>query len=296
MKAVDDPHPNPAIVRHEPNPVGGRDLVIGDLHGEFDTLEHALETLGFQPARDRLFTVGDLIDRGPRSADALEWLETGRFAGSVRGNHEQVMIRALTCGEAVLMRMNGSGAMWLANGADWWYESAAVSEARSQRRRVPKGGVIDRWLEAIARMPYLTLIEYGSRRVGLVHSPGAADCEEHWEQIWKQAESVPAPGARGHEPARQQLEYALLWRDPRRRAATHDDPKLDEALEGVDLVITGHCPSLWPTWTRRNVITIDTGVHYEAFGHLTVAEIQDGLTLHRVARTETFPQTEKSHR
>ena len=65
---------------------------------------------------------------------------------------------------------------------------------------------------------------------------------------------------------------------------------------GRDLVITGHCPSLWPTWTRRNVITIDTGVHYEAFGHLTVAEIQDGLTLHRVARTETFPQTEKSHR
>ena len=166
-----------------------------------------------------------------------------------------MMIRALTSGEAVLMRMNGSGAMWLANGADWWYESAAVSEARSQRRRVPKGGVIDRWLEAIARMPYLTLIEYGSRRVGLVHSPGAADYEEHWEQIWKQAESVPAPGARGHEPARQQLEYALLY-----------------------------------------VITIDTGVHYEAFGHLTVAEIQDGLTLHRVARTETFPQTEKSHR
>ena len=118
-------------------------------------------------------------------------------------------------------------------------------------------------------MPYLTLIEYGSRRVGLVHSPGAADYEEHWEQIWKQAESVPAPGARGHEPARQQLEYALLWRDLRRRAATHDDPKLDEALEGVDLVITGHCPSLWPTWTRRNVITIDTGVHYEALGHLT---------------------------
>ena len=197
MKADENPHPNPTSVRHGPNPFGGRDLVICDLHGEFDTLEHALETLGFQPARDRLFTVGDLIDRGPRSADALEWLEAGRFAGSVRGNHEQMMIRALTCGEAVLMRMNGPGAMWLANGADWWYESAAVSDARRQGRKVPEGGVIDRWLEAIARMPYLALIEYGSRRVGLVHSPGAADYEKHWDQIWKQAESVPAPGARG---------------------------------------------------------------------------------------------------
>ena len=115
MKTDDDPHPNPATVRHGPNPVGGRDLVIGDFHGEFDTLEHALETLGFQPARDRLFTVGDLIDRGPRSADALEWLENGRFAGSVRGNHEQMMTRALTSGEAVLTRRAALDA--LADGA-----------------------------------------------------------------------------------------------------------------------------------------------------------------------------------
>ena len=296
MKTDGDPHPNPATVRHGPNPVGGRDLVIGDLHGEFDTLEHALETLGFQPARDRLFTVGDLIDRGPRSADALEWLDNGRFAGSVRGNHEQMMTRALTSGEAVLMRMSGPGAMWLANGADWWYESAAISEARKQRRRTPKGTLIDRWLKAMAGMPYLTVIEYGSRRVGLVHSPGAADDEAHWEQLWEQAETVPAPGAQGHEPARQQLEYALLWRDPRKHATRHDDPKLDQALEGVDLVIAGHTPALWPTWTRRNVVSLDTGAHYEGLGHLTVAEIQDGLTLHRFARTETFAQrtTEES--
>ena len=145
-------------------------------------------------------------------------------------------------------------------------------------------------------MPYLTVIEYGSRRVGLVHSPGAADYEAHWEQLWEQTKSAAAPGAQGHEPARQQLEYALLWRDPRKHATRHDDPKLDQAFEGVDLVIAGHTPALWPTWTRRNVVSLDTGTHYEGLGHLTVAEIQDGLTLHRFARTETFAQrkTEES--
>ena len=196
MRAHDDPRPNPPTVRHGPNPAAGRDLVIGDLHGEFDILEHALDTLRFAPGRDRLFTVGDLIDRGPRSADALEWLENGRFTGSVRGNHEPMMVRALTAGEAVLMRMNGPGTMWRANGAHWWYESDAVSDARKRRRRTPRGGIANRWLAALRTMPYLALIEYGSRRVGLVHSPGAADYEAHWDQLWKKPESAPAPRAR----------------------------------------------------------------------------------------------------
>ena len=79
----------------------------------------------------------------------------------------------------------------------------------------------------------------------------------------------------------------------RPRTTTRSSTK---SLEGVDLVIAGHTPALWPTWTRRNVVSLDTGAHYEGLGHLTVAEIQDGLTLHRFARTETFAQrkTEES--
>ena len=87
-------------------------------NGEFDSLAHALEVLEFQPARDRLFTLGDLIDRGPRSADALRWLETGRFAGSVRGNHEQMMMNALITETPFGRRMSGASAISSANGGD----------------------------------------------------------------------------------------------------------------------------------------------------------------------------------
>ena len=65
------PHPTTAVARYARNVTSGRDLVVGDVHGEFSTLEHALEALDFQPGKDRLFSVGDLIDRGPRSGDAL---------------------------------------------------------------------------------------------------------------------------------------------------------------------------------------------------------------------------------
>ena len=66
----------------------GRDLVVGDVHGCFRTLERALSDLGFDPDSDRLFGVGDLVDRGPRSEDALYWLED-RFHTVTLGNHER---------------------------------------------------------------------------------------------------------------------------------------------------------------------------------------------------------------
>ena len=37
--------------------------------------------------------------RAPRSADALAWLANGRFAGAVRGNHEQMMVNALSANQ-----------------------------------------------------------------------------------------------------------------------------------------------------------------------------------------------------
>ena len=43
----------------------GRDFVVGDLHGCFDHLRVMLEHIQFNRVTDRLFCVGDLVDRGP---------------------------------------------------------------------------------------------------------------------------------------------------------------------------------------------------------------------------------------
>ena len=45
----------------------GRDFVVGDVHGHFDTLERLLEAVDFDASADRLFSVGDLVNRGPAS-------------------------------------------------------------------------------------------------------------------------------------------------------------------------------------------------------------------------------------
>ena len=74
----------------------GSDWVVGDLHGCFRHLERAIEALGIRPGIDRIISVGDLIDRGPQSHEAIYWLGDGRLAASVLGNHETLMITALT--------------------------------------------------------------------------------------------------------------------------------------------------------------------------------------------------------
>ena len=67
---------------------------VGDVHGMFALLERALDTAGFRHGRDLVVGVGDLIDRGPESAHALEWCESGAMV-TVKGNHEWMMEQCL---------------------------------------------------------------------------------------------------------------------------------------------------------------------------------------------------------
>lgn len=90
----------------------GRDFVIGDLHGAAERLEQLLSHVDFNVTRDRLFSVGDLVDRGPRNEECLELINEPWFF-AVRGNHEQLMSH-------FYMDPPGEYARWWAqNGGSW---------------------------------------------------------------------------------------------------------------------------------------------------------------------------------
>jgi serine/threonine protein phosphatase 1 len=85
-------------------PVGYRVYAVGDVHGRDDLLEELLASIEADTkrrgsAKRILVFLGDLIDRGPSSAQVVERLRTYRPAGTrlvfLAGNHEEVLLRIL---------------------------------------------------------------------------------------------------------------------------------------------------------------------------------------------------------
>lgn len=85
----------------------GRDFVIGDLHGHYDLLVEKMRDNDFNKEYDRMFSVGDLIDRGPKNLECLQLIDEPWFH-AVLGNHEDMMLDVMINGiEPWLWDYNG---------------------------------------------------------------------------------------------------------------------------------------------------------------------------------------------
>ncbi len=66
---------------------------IGDIQGCYDSLCRLLEICRFDPAADRLWLVGDLVNRGPQSLETLRAIKAlGPSALTVLGNHDLYLL------------------------------------------------------------------------------------------------------------------------------------------------------------------------------------------------------------
>jgi len=62
---------------------------VGDIQGCLEPLKKLLEQVNFDPAQDQLWSVGDMVNRGPQSLDTLRFLKSlGNACISVLGNHD----------------------------------------------------------------------------------------------------------------------------------------------------------------------------------------------------------------
>lgn len=197
------PHPGPPLVRRlSANPTG-RDLVIGDVHGCFSKLTAALQGVGFNPdAGDRLFSVGDLVDRGPESEAVLWWLAQPWFF-AVMGNHEQMAVE--------YCRGGAPAAFYAANGGAWLI-------GKTPPERMP-------FVDALSALPLAIELETPAGLVCLVH----ADCPgDHWSRFMARL-------AMGGDNAAAAMDHAL-W--SRHRA----DRLWGEGVADVRAVLVGHTP------------------------------------------------------
>jgi serine/threonine protein phosphatase 1 len=210
-----------SFVKHFERNTKGRDFAVGDIHGHFRALETVLEGIGFDRTIDRLFSVGDLVDRGPDSELALEWIDEPWFH-AVRGNHEDMAIRWPSG--------NMDAANYAANGGGW-----NVSNPRH-------ASLAYSW--AFDALPVAIEVETEGGNVGIVH----ADCPFPACRDFV----VSLDDANMSNKMRKAVFEAALWS----RERIQDEDR--SGVPDIRALIVGHTPLKKPA-VLGNVHYIDTG-------------------------------------
>lgn len=199
----------------------GRDLIVGDIHGCFTRLGEALRGVGFNPeAGDRLFSVGDLVDRGPESIEALNFLALD-FVHAVAGNHEDMAIH--------WPNGNMDWGNYAANGGGWM-----IALDKEMQREVAA---------ALSVLPVAIELETADGLVGIVH----AECPfDDWGAFTHKLEDQSLPSK-----YREQMIDAAQW------SRTRIDSGFGGDVAGVRAVVVGHTPMREMT-SLGNTLYIDT--------------------------------------
>jgi len=249
--ATPDRPPRQGLVRRFPRNAVGRDLVVGDIHGCYDQVLDALRAVGFDRDRDRLFSIGDTVDRGPDSPRAEKFLSLP-WVHAVRGNHEDEFLEMYDVYKGAVPDEEVLRFWTSRNGMRWWQDYP--HDARE--------ALIGRF----RRLPVVIEIETARGLVGLVHAqvPRGMD--------WSTFTAMVASGDR------KTIREAVWGRD-------RIDGADDSGVQGIDRVFVGHT-ILGAPRRMGNVYYIDTGAvsgilnDDPARGRLTMADVS--------ARTAVF--------
>jgi serine/threonine protein phosphatase 1 len=197
----------------------GRDFAVGDVHGSFDALERALDHIGFDRVVDRLFIMGDLVDRGMQSHEVTTWLDHA-WVFALFGNHELFTVWGATGNLHPDIDHIKYGGAWL-------YDLPAEEQFRIAARLIT--------------LPLIIEVATAAGPVGLVH----ADCpfddwaamrSTHWSEL----------------DERDPLVNTCLWSIERYKR------RYGGVVRNIRAVVHGHMtvPSVE---TLGNVYYIDTG-------------------------------------
>lgn len=217
----------------------GRDFAVGDIHGHFKLLTKTLDKVNFNSEVDRVFSVGDLIDRGPDSIDVLNWLEKPWFH-AVRGNHEHMLIECIS-GHGDIRRH-------IRNGGAWLYELQPNIQQELSK--------------ALQALPLMIEINLSSdQTIGIVHAEAPViRSNDGWQ------EATDAITGRLGKPNQQQaLKTALYAREKIER----EDHTF---IEGITRLYVGHS-TVSTVMHLGNVVYIDTGCSFSD-GALSLVEIK----------------------
>ena len=212
--------------------------VIGDVHGRDDLLAQLAAEVASSAPTAQVVLVGDLIDRGERSAQVLHRVSERGDWLCLRGNHEAMCLEFLDDPERF-------GPRWLGNGGLQTLASFGIGAVSQQSR----GGALRQARDRLE-------VAMGDKLIGWLRKRPL-----HWRSGNVVVVHAAADPGR---PIEGQSEQVLLWGHPR----FAEEPRQDGLW-----VVHGHTILPQPV-VRKGRIGLDTGAY--ATGRLTAALIGPG--------------------
>ncbi len=235
-------------------------IVIGDIHGNFDTMIALLDKIPQKEKDKGLVMCGDLIDRGPKSREVVQYVIDNNI-DCVMGNHEEMMV---DWAEAQKIRPDAQNVMWQGNGG------RETLEAYHQITHIDDDGTFwpvpdkqwmkedfDNHVEWMKKLPYY--LEYkdvkneNGQHLLVTHSSAS--------KVWKWSEEHRSQNINT-------IKQHLTW----------SRPDTVHAIDGI-YNIFGHTPLPYGPRVRTCYANIDTGCFYvaedEGFGKLTALQFPE---------------------
>lgn len=216
------------VVRIKANSAG-RDFIVGDIHGAFNLVRQAMRAVNFDQSKDRLFSCGDLVDRGSESTAAARFLAAS-FVNSIMGNHEWDLLDVYA-GLSIEGDGNDELAIQALAKANWngmrWLGTTTPDERAAL-------------LRAFSKLPLAMEVETPRGLVGIVHgeAPIGMDWTTFRQGLMERDKSITDSCLTGRE---------------RIKRGRH------ELVKGIDRIFCGHTPQFQGAQRLGNIFYVDSG-------------------------------------
>jgi len=217
-------------------------IILTDIHGNFDTMMALLDTIPQEEKDKGIVICGDLIDRGPKSMDIVQYCIDNNIQ-VVKGNHEEMMVDWIASG------CRYSNQLWLGNGG--------LECLDSYKEKVDhpylKGGIdMDKLNEHAL---WMDLLPYYIEFPNIKNDEGRYLVISHSNigNVWNDKDSD-----RGH--------VEITWGRP---------TKIKDVPEIFNVI--GHTPQEHGARNRKIYANIDTGCFYmrSGYGRLTALQFPE---------------------
>lgn len=135
--------------------------LTSDIHGDVHHFKRALKMINFNPSVDKMFVLGDVLDRGKDGIELLRYVKKGVEEGymfMIKGNHE------------LFAQMYLDGVL----DSGTWYSWGGKETIRDLDRMKPQEAEdIKKW---IAELPHYILLDWEGEEIVLTHSGLAEEC------------------------------------------------------------------------------------------------------------------------